>query len=806
MPDHINNELIAAIEEKMRLHLGVELEDANRPRLFRACALMLRDIMQNRYVDAVARSEKTQERRVHYLSLEFLLGRSLEKNAFNFGIHGELCDAIHEIGFEPDDIFETEPDAALGNGGLGRLAACYIDAMTTLNIPADGYSILYQNGIFRQKIIDGGQMEIPEQWLHLDDVWFIQRMGEARKIRFGGTVEYHERNGRIVPVYKDTTEVLAVPMDMPITGYHTDRVNRLRLWTARSANAFDMKLFSAGEYLKAIEERALAEVLSQVLYPADNHSEGKSLRLKQQYFFVSATVQNIVREHRLEYGSLQNFHLKHILQINDTHPAIGIAELMRILLDEEGYGWEDAWHITSRSFAYTNHTVMSEALECWPQSLMQTVAPRIHDILCEINNRFLAEVRARYPGDEDRARRVAVLWDGQFRMANLCTHACLAVNGVSGLHTEILKERVFKDIDEMYPGRIVPITNGIDHRRWLAQANPRLTALVTDLIGDGFMTDAEKLRDLDKYKNDRSVLKRLAVVKASNKQEFAQYVKDTTGIILNPDSIFDVQVKRIHEYKRQLLNVMHIVYLYHKLKENPGMDFVPRSFIFGGKAAPGYYMAKEIIRLICSLQAQINGDPAMKDKLAVVFVENYRVFIAEKLMPASEISEQISLAGTEASGTGNMKFMLNGALTVGTLDGANVEMCEQVGEENMFLFGLLAEEAEEMARYGSYEPIRLYESDPELKAVVDRIRAGFDAAGAGFGDIASSLLIGDQYRHLKDFDSYRRVHERVAELYRQPEVWNSMSLQNIAGAGYFAADRSVKEYAEKIWKVPTRQM
>ena len=692
MHKYTKNELRELIEGKLRRHFGRDASEASDFHMFKACALVLRDIMSVNQMSTEDRVTDKKQRQVHYLSLEFLMGRSLEKNAYNMGLLTPLKEAVADLGFNASDLFESEPDAGLGNGGLGRLAACYLEAMTTLEIPATGYSICYELGIFKQKIVDGQQVELPDNWLGLGDAWLITKPDEVEEVRFGGTVEEYWENGQHKVLQKDFTSVLAVPRDMAVAGYKTDHVNLLRLWDAKSPLPTDvMNYYSSGEYLKAVEQQAMAEVIAKVLYPADNHYEGKSLRLKQQYFFVSATVQNIMRRHKRQYGTLKNFHEKHVIQINDTHPTLVIPEMMRILLDEEGFGWEEAWHITTQTVAYTNHTVLAEALERWPQNLVETLLPRIFQILCEINNRYLEELRNFFHGDTDKLREMAVLWDGEVRMANLCVAACFAVNGVSALHSDILVKDVFHSAWLRTPNKFKNVTNGIDHRRWLGEANPELSKLICDLNGsDDYLIKPSKLKNIEKYRNDAAVLERLGQIKKNNKEKFAAYVAKEYGIVLNTDAIFDVQVKRLHEYKRQLLNVLHIIYLYQQLRDNPNMDMVPRTFLFGAKAAPSYYVAKKIISLINSLSTAVNNDPVCKDKLQVFFLENYRVSLAEKLMPASEVSEQISTAGKEASGTGNMKFMMNGALTIGTMDGANVEMFYKVVYDNILIYGLTA--------------------------------------------------------------------------------------------------------------------
>ncbi len=805
MANYTKSQLTELITGKLRRNFGREVEHATPTQIFKCCALVLRDIMNIHQVDTAERVREQQARQVHYLSLEFLMGRSLMKNAYNLGVLDALTQALDEMGFAAADIFELEPDAGLGNGGLGRLAACYLDSMTTLEIPATGYSICYELGIFKQKIIDGQQVELPDNWLEPGEAWLITKMDEVQTVRFGGKVDVHWERGHAVVEHTDFTSVMAVPRDMVIAGYATDHTNTLRLWDAKSALPVDMKYYSSGEYLKAVEQKAMAEVIAKVLYPADDHYEGKSLRLKQQYFFVSATVQSICRQHKAQYGTLRNFHEKHVIQINDTHPTLVIPELMRILLDEEGYSWEDAWYIVSNSVCYTNHTVLAEALEKWPQELIQTLLPRIWMLIVEIANRYQAYLEQAFHGDQSKVENMAIIWGGQVRMANLCVCACQAVNGVSALHSDILKKDVFRNACSLKPEVFKNVTNGIDHRRWLSEINPRLDKLICQCAGgDDYLLHPDAMRALEKFRDDKAVLAELEDIKRENKRRFAGYVARETGILLNTDAMFDVQVKRLHEYKRQLLNVLHIVHLYQKIKSDRSFEMTPRVFLFGAKSAPGYTVAKEIIHLINSLSATINADPACKDKLQVVFLENYRVSLAEKLMPASELSEQISTAGKEASGTGNMKFMMNGALTIGTLDGANVEMHQQVGDENIFLFGLTADEVIEKKRQG-YQAYEYYNRDPALRAVLDQIARGFDD-GVAYDSITNRLLFGgDEYMLLADFESYRQAQERAAKTYLDRTLWNQMALTNIARSGLFAADRSIRDYARDIWHVPTRE-
>ena len=803
---YTKHDMKEAIIRKLRLNYGCTEQQASDGEMLKACAMVLRDIMAEHGVESREKAAREGARRVHYLSLEFLMGRSLMKNAYNLNVLPQLQEAIEELGFKAADIFDMEPDAGLGNGGLGRLAACYLDSMTTLDIPAAGYSICYELGIFKQKIVEGQQVELPDDWMQLGDAWLLPKLQEAEEVHFGGKVRTRWDDGHLMVVHEDYTRVMAVPCDMEIAGYDTDHVNTLRLWQARSPKPIDMKLFSQGQYLQASEERAMADAISQVLYPEDNHYEGKSLRLKQQYFFVSATMQSITRKHIEVYGTLKNFHEKNVIQINDTHPTLVIPELMRILVDDAGLDWDEAWHIVTHCVAYTNHTVMAEALEVWPQQLFETLLPRIWQILQEIAHRWQRKVEE-YFHDPAKTAKLAIIWDGHVRMANLCLAGSMAVNGVSSLHSEILRKDVFKEACQMMPDKFKNVTNGIDHRRWVPQINRGLNDLICDLTGDGYLTRPQELKKLEAYADDASVLQRLEEIKHRNKLAFAAYAKKQQGVVLNPDAIFDVQVKRLHEYKRQLLNVLHIIYLYQRLQDDPNMDMRPQTFLFGAKAAPGYAVAKRIIHLINSLAAQIDRDPICRDKLQVVFLENYRVSLAEMLMPASEVSQQISTAGKEASGTGNMKFMMNGALTVGTLDGANVEMHQVLGDDNMFLFGLRSDEVAHLQH--SYDPHLLYDRDPMLRRVVDQLKIGF-SDGVSYEDLWQRLVFGadcppDQYMLLADLPSYAEAEQRMIHAYADQENWNRMSLINIARSGIFAADRSIADYADTIWHVPYKK-
>jgi len=797
-----------AIVDKLRLNFGCTVEEATDEYIMKSCAMVLRDHMSINGVETRAKVRREEMRQVHYMSLEFLMGRSLMKNAYNLGVLEPMRQAIEELGFKPGNIFDMETDAGLGNGGLGRLAACYLDSLTTLEIPASGYSICYELGIFRQKIVDGQQVELPDNWKEQGDAWLLPRPDETEEVHFGGTLREFWADGRLHTVNEGYTRVLAIPCDMAIAGYGTDHTNTLRLWDAKSPKPIDMGLFRQGQYLMAGEEAAMAEVIAKVLYPEDNHYEGKSLRLKQQYFFVSATVQSIVRRHIQTYGTLTNFHEKNVIQINDTHPALVIPELMRILMDDAGLDWDTSWYITTNSVAYTNHTVLAEALERWPQSLVESLLPRVWQIICEIASRWQAKAENFYH-DQEKVKAMAVIWDNEVRMANLCIAGGMAVNGVSALHSEILRQDVFKDACGMEPDKFKNVTNGIDHRRWLAEINPGLDSLIRELTGgdEYLLHPGTALPKLDAYADDKTVLAQLERIKQANKEAFAKWAKHEQNVVLNTNAIFDVQVKRLHEYKRQLLNVLHIIHLYLQLKDNPNMEMQPHTFIFGAKAAPGYAVAKRIIRLINSLSKQINNDPVCKDKLQVFFMENYRVSMAEVLMPASEVSQQISTAGKEASGTGNMKFMMNGALTVGTLDGANVEMHEVLGDENMFLFGLKAPEVKELRNSG-YNPYRLYSRDTALHRVLDQMSTGF---GDGrYDDLVERLLFGaggvaDEYMLLADFGAYCAAEKRMVDTYADREQWNRMSLHNIARSGIFAADRSIADYADTIWYVPYKK-
>jgi starch phosphorylase len=792
------DEVRSAIEDKLCAHFGITSSAATDDQVFQATAMVIREIMSR---ILAAETPRTDRKKVHYLSMEFLMGRSLLKNAFNIGIQDAVQGALEDLGRSATDILDAEPDAGLGNGGLGRLAACYMDSLATMEVPATGYSICYELGMFKQEIKDGSQTEVADDWRIGAESWLVPHSDEMVEVRFGGQVTpWWDNTGHYHAVYSNYTSVYALPRDMLIVGYGGDFVNTLRLWEAHSSNELDMYLFSEGKYVQSLEKRTMAEVITKVLYPADETFEGKKLRLKQQYFFVSATAQTILKEQVKTYGDVRTFAEHNIIQINDTHPTLVIPELLRLLMDEYGLGWDESWNIVSNCVAYTNHTVMSEALELWPQDLMQQLLPRIWEIISEINRRWCDYLVASFGGG-DRVGRSMILQNGQVHMANLCLAACYKVNGVSRLHGEILKNSLFRDIYSLQPEKFTYVTNGIDHRRWLAQINPRLHRLICDVLdGDDYLLHPELLADLRTFSTDPSFQQSLLDIKRENKSDFAAWVKKNDGFLINTDAMMDVQVKRLHEYKRQLLCALYIIYLQNSLHNSPNMEFPPRIFAFGAKAAASYKTAKHIIELLCSLQNNLLQDPICRDKLQVYFVPNYRVSVAEILMPAAQISEQISTAGKEASGTGNMKLMMNGAVTIGTLDGANVEMYERLGKENMFLFGLHADEVESLKAKG-YNPQNLYDSDPILHEALGRLNSGF-GDGKNYSDLASQLIFGgDPYMLLADFDSYRRVHDAMYDQLSHPAEIARMSAVNIAESGYFAADRAVQEYLEKIWNI-----
>mgnify|MGYP001623018224 FL=1 len=791
------------IQGKLSRYFGVSPKEASREQIYKAVVMSVRDILLEKRQQFHKVMKAKKGKRVYYLCMEFLLGRSLKNNIYNLGLAEEYSKALKYFDLTLDDLYEQEPDAGLGNGGLGRLAACFMDALATGNYPAMGFSIRYDYGLFKQKIVDGWQTELPDIWLPGGEVWLIQRSDKSCTVKFDGWVHEDWSENGLKVTYGGYKEVEAVAYDMMISGKDSEAVSVLRLWRARNISRFDMKLFSQGDYLRCMQEENEAEVISKVLYPADDHYEGKSLRLKQQYFLVSASLQNIINDHKHRYGPLDQLPKQAAIHINDTHPALAIPEMMRILMDENGFTWDDAWKITTSTFAYTNHTVMAEALETWQEDLIARRLPRIHMIIKEINRRFCNDLWDRYPGQHQLIDSMSVISNGIIKMANLSVIGSHKVNGVSALHSEIIKNSIFSGFYRLWPDKFTNVTNGIAHRRWLCQSNPELCSLLNDCIGDGYVKNSLELAEFKKFENDQSVLKRLGEIKQLKKKQFAEYAYKKEGVVLDPDSVFDVQAKRMHEYKRQLLNVMNIISLYNDLRDNPGMEMQPQTFIFGAKAASGYLRAKQIIKLICYLAEDIKKNPNIREKLNVVYMEDYNVTMSEVMMPAAEVSEQISLAGKEASGTGNMKFMINGALTIGTMDGANVEMSEAVGSDNIFIFGLRANEVDEMWTKG-YNASLYYNQDERLRKVIETLIKGFN--GESFSDMANYLLTGspvaDPYMCMADFESYYKTQQQVKQLYAQDKKrWAKMSLNNIAASGFFSADRSIKEYAENIWNL-----
>ncbi len=784
-------ELISA---KLSHFFGVSPEEATDEQYYKAVALIVKDLMHDGLRESRKKADESDSKRIYYLSMEFLMGRSLKNNLYNLNLTKTFTSALKDFGISIEKLYDCEPDAGLGNGGLGRLAACYLDGLATQGYVGMGYSIMYECGIFKQKLVDGWQTELPDFWLPGGEVWLTRRDQETVQVSFGGTIQESWDNQYHSVENVNDTKINAVPYDMFVSGKDGKGYSILRLWKSE-APSLDMHLFDQGQYMKAMERAAMAEVISKILYPSDNHPEGKSLRLKQQYFLVSASIQDIVKRHLRHFSTMANFAEKNAVHINDTHPTLSIPELMRILLDECGYEWDDAWKIVTETMAYTNHTVMKEALECWSEDLFRTLLPRIYQIIKEIDNRYRAYIWSA-TGDAGKVHELAVIANGVIRMANLCVATCHSVNGVSALHSQILKDTLFKDYYQLTPQKFKNVTNGIAHRRWLCQSNPLLTDAITKLIGKGFILKADELEKLKKYADDKEVLFQLDKIKHENKKIFAQHVKKETGIILDPDSIFDVQVKRLHEYKRQHLNAFQILAKYLEIKDNPNGNYTPHTYIFGAKAASGYFMAKKIISFIYAMSQMINNDPEVNKYLKVIYLEDYNVTMAERLMPAADISEQISLAGTEASGTGNMKLMLNGAITLGTLDGANVEIHEAVGDENMILFGMTTNEVRELERAG-YQPMNYFNNNAELRRVIEFIQHGIE--GKDFPEIGNTIIHHDPYMVLADFADYRNAQKKIDTLWADRENWNRMSLMNIAGAGRFAADRAINDYARDIW-------
>jgi len=774
---------------------------------YKSAAYAIRDRLMERWNDTNQTYFHKNVKRVYYLSLEFLMGRAFSNTLINLGVYSEMEEAMREFGYSLENLIEIEPDAGLGNGGLGRLAACFLDSMATLQLPGEGYGLRYDYGIFEQKIVDGHQVESPENWLRFGYPWEIVRPEYQYVVQFYGNVRScTDEEQKQVLVWENTEKVLALPYDIPIPGYKNDTANTLRLWSAKATKEFELREFNMGDYIGAVESKINSETVSSVLYPKDDIPQGKELRLKQEYLFVSASIQDIIRRHKVKNPDVRNLSAKVAIQLNDTHPALAIAELMRLLQDCEGLDWDEAWEICRKTCAYTNHTIMPEALEQWPVSIIGRLLPRHLQIIYEINSRFLSMVRQKFPDDPDRVRRMSIIAEHPkkaVRMANLAVVGSHTINGVSALHTELLKQKLFADFYEIWPERFQNKTNGITQRRWLRLSNPRLANLISEQIGDGWITDLYELKKLIPLADDTQFRAAWKEVKHSNKKDLAAYILKHNGINVNPDSLFDCQIKRIHEYKRQLLNVLHILTRYKRMKQEPETDFMPRTFIFAGKAAPGYYMAKLFIKLINSVADMINNDPDIGDRLKVVFLANYNVSLAQRIFPAADLSEQISTAGTEASGTGNMKFALNGALTIGTLDGANIEIKEEVGKENIFIFGLNADEVRCLSENG-YNPYDYYHSNPELKAVIDMINSNsLSAGGRGlFKPIVDSLLDGgDVFKVLADYEAYVSCQDIVDRVFRDPDEWIKKSILNTALTGKFSSDRTIKEYAEEIWKV-----
>ena len=783
------------LKDKLMSECNVTIDAASADQIYRCLAMITRQIMSDRQKQYQSKVLGEGKKQVYYLCMEFLMGRSLRTSLFNLGLNEVAESVLADADVKIDTIYEQEPDAGLGNGGLGRLAACYLDGMATDGIPGTGYSILYEYGIFKQKIVDGWQQETADNWLPGGQVWIKSHPDQAQEIRFDGQAIETWEGGFHHVKYENYNSVIAVPNDMYVAGYGSNGVSKLRLWQAK-APSFDMSSFNAGNYNTAISQSASAELISKILYPNDNHTEGKILRLRQQYFFSAASIADILQNHLNQYGTLDNLPDKVAIQLNDTHPTVAIPEMMRILLDECSYEWDAAFDICRKVFAYTNHTVMSEALEKWNADIFRNTLPRIWQIVCEMDRRCRADLAKAFPGDQGKIDYMAIIGDNQVRTANICAYTCHAINGVSKLHSEIIKDSVFHDYFLYKPQAFKNVTNGIAYRRWLLCSNPGLTHLLEETIGDGFKTDASELKKLEKFVDDKTVQAAAAKVKRENKANFANYLQKATGQVIDPDSIFDCQVKRMHEYKRQHLNALNIAAEYLYLKSNPNAEFTPKTYIFGAKAAPGYYMAKQMIRMICKLGKLIDEDPAVRGKLRIVYLEDYCVSLSERLMPASEVSEQISLAGTEASGTGNMKFMLNGAITLGTLDGANVEIADAAGHENEIIFGMLTPEVNALKGMG-YHPNAFISGDNTAMAVLDFLEKGWN--GENFSEVTSNLRNSDPYMVMADFKDYRRAQHDLQELYRDKQKWNHMSLKNISNAGIFSADRSIMDYARDIW-------
>ncbi|MFR2144125.1 MAG: glycogen/starch/alpha-glucan phosphorylase [Faecalimonas sp.] len=789
------------LESNVRMLFRRKLEEATPQQIYQAVAYSVKDDIIDNWIETHKAYEKQDKKMVYYMSMEFLMGRALGNNMINLLCYDDVRETLEELGLDLNLIEDQEPDAALGNGGLGRLAACFLDSLATLGYPAYGCGIRYRYGMFKQKIENGYQVEVPDNWLKYGNPFEIKRDEYAVEVKFGGYVDVEMHNGRQKFVQKGYQSVRAVPYDMPIVGYGNHIVNTLRIWDAEAINNFNLDSFDKGEYQKAVEQENLARTICEVLYPNDNHMAGKELRLKQQYFFISASVQRAIAKYKETHDDIRKFHEKVTFQLNDTHPTVAVAELMRILVDEEGLEWDEAWEITRKTCAYTNHTIMAEALEKWPIELFSRLLPRVYQIVEEINRRFVIEIQNKYPGDQEKIRKMAILYDGQVRMAHLAIAGSYSVNGVARLHTDILKKRELKDFYEMMPEKFNNKTNGITQRRFLLHGNPLLASWVTDKIGDDWITNLDHLKHLKVYVDDEKCQQEFMNIKYQNKVRLAKYIKEHNGIDVDPRSIFDCQVKRLHEYKRQLMNILHVMYLYNEIKAHPDMDIVPRTFIFGAKAAAGYYTAKLTIKLINAVADKINNDPSINGKIKVVFIEDYCVSNAELIFAAADVSEQISTASKEASGTGNMKFMLNGALTLGTMDGANVEIVEEVGKENAFIFGLSADQVMEYEKNGNYNPRDVYNNNQDVRQVLTQLVNGFYSPENPelFRALYDALLEKDTYFTLLDFDSYKEAHNRIDAAYRDEEHWARTAMLQTASAGKFSSDRTIEEYAKEMW-------
>jgi starch phosphorylase len=784
-----------------------DIENASKLHKYFALGGLVRDYATENWVNTNKYYRESGEKQVFYFSMEFLIGRLLGSNLLNLGIRDVCAEGLKDLGLDLEELEDIENDAGLGNGGLGRLAACFLDSMASLGVPGHGCGIRYRYGLFEQKIIDGYQVEIPDNWLREGNVWEIRKENKAVEVKFGGWIRMVSQNGRLSFIHEDYEPVRAVPYDTPVIGYDKNIVNTLRLWSAEPVHkGFDFSTFSRGDYVKAQSYKASVESISQVLYPDDSNKEGKTLRLKQQYFFVSAGLQSIIRTYKNSNLPIIDFHKHNAIHINDTHPSVAVAELMRILVDDEALSWEEAWYITTNTIAYTNHTILSEALEVWPVDMFKELLPRIYMIIEEINRRFCNDLNKKYPNQWGKINSMSIIQDNLVKMAHLAIVGSHSVNGVAKLHTEILKNQELSNFYNFYPEKFNNKTNGITHRRWLLKSNPRLTTAINETIGTSWMKNPVELSRLGQFKDDRALQDKLFDIKKQNKIDFSNMISSKYGVQIDPNSIFDVQVKRLHAYKRQILNILHIIYLYNKLKENPNYDMVPRTFFFGAKASPSYHLAKQTIKLINSVAKKVNNDPSVNSKLKVLFLENYSVSLAEKVMPCAEVSEQISTASKEASGTGNMKFMMNGAITVATLDGANVEMRDAVGDDNIVIFGLKANEVISFNKYGGYSSWDIYNNDMRVKKLLNQLVDGsLDVSHSEFRNIYDSLLMyNDEYFVLKDFDAYVKAQEKVNNLYRDKSKWQEMSIMNIAHSGVFSSDNTIKEYSRDIWN--TREL